>query len=364
MLELYNKDTLVSNYVDGLILPLQLSKVTEDRHLRYDKTALSTICPRWMLDTHIKYIFSAIQNLNYEFKVTDHQTRYPLYERIRKFQSASHLIEFFYKRTNHHRYINVSGYIRVTVRHKKPEDYVNHVILLLELENILSNYWCHVCSLEMALDCLSEEDFKQVANKVILKYSRVKDIFHCDGSRSKTGKILKIPGHKTTGNLTNYFNGRRSSKQLKSYTIADIMENQDSQTILCLRRKRIELSFNRSFLKREGLNTFSQILAIGPDLFFNQIELIEFNKKYMFNNLRKNKDKRINKLLYNFSERRWENLLKQSSAEVLKKLSDLLPSLGTYRIKQTLGKQVEFPSFVFDMPHTCNNNIATNQQKY
>lgn len=353
MLELYNKkdaSASINNYVD------------EDRHLRYDKTALSIMAPNWMLDNNIEHIFNAIQNLN--FKITDHRSSYPLYERVRKFTSESHLIEFFYQRTNLHRYINVSGYIRVTVRNKTPEAYVNHVILLLELENILSNYWCHVCCLEMALDFLSEEDFNQVANNIILKYSRVKDIFHCNGSRSKIGKILKIPGHKTTGNLTNYFNRRKSSKQLKTYTITDIMENKDSQTTLCLRRKRIETSFNRSFLKREGLDTFSQILAIGPDLFINQVELVEFNKKDMFNKMRKSKDKKINELLYNFSETRWEHLLRKTSSEILRKLSDLLPLLGTYRIKQIFGKQKEFPNFIFDAPHTCNNNIATNKKIY
>jgi hypothetical protein len=118
---------------------------------------------------------------------------------------------------------------------------------------------------------------------------------------------------------------------------------------------RIELSFKRSWLRRKNLNNFSEVLQMGPDLFFNQIELIEFEKSKISKLRTKSFDKKINESLYKISERRLDNLLKKPSTEILKKLSELLP-WSNYRIKKQLGTKLEFPNFIFDAP--CINNVV------
>ena len=312
-----------------------------------------------MLDINIIEISTAIKNLDIEFKVTGHNSPSRLYQQFKKFTSKSHMIEFFYNRSSYRREINVSGYIRVTVRNKTPEAYINHVTLLLELENILSNYWCHVCYSEMALDFSSEEDFNQVANKVVLKYSRIKDIFHCDGSRSKSGKILKIPGHDSPGENTSYFNKGTSSRQAKIYSvnediITDLMEDYGTHNILEQQRMRIEVSFKRSYLRRQGLNSFSEILAVGPDLFINQVNFIEFDEGKFRNQIRKSKSKQINESLCEMTDWRLNNLLKKTSTEILTKLLELLPlpARRPYQITKDFGNKLEFPNFVFDVQNS------------
>jgi len=323
--------------------------------LRYDKVCLSIMAPIWVLDSSINNISTAIKDLNFGFKITDRcSPPYSFYRRVKRFTSDSHLIEFFYDKA--YREIAVSGYIRVTVINKTPVAYLNHAKLLLDLENILEGYGVHVSSLEMALDCSSsEENFRKVTNKVCLKYSRLKDTFHCNGDKSKTGKILKLPGHDASGDSTNYFNERKSSKQAKSYTVTgdtDITENRDSKDIITLKRMRIELSLKRRFLTGKGLNTFSQILAAGPDLFLNQVELIDFNKAKFYSQIRKSKHKGINGSLCDITDKRLDNLLKEPSTEILKELLELLSvqAKSPYQIKKDFGDKIEFPDFVFDAP--------------
>jgi hypothetical protein len=354
----YKKDTLVSHYIDGLTLPVGVSEVNETWRLRYDKVCLSLTCPAWMLDNDIKKITSDIKNLDYGFTVRDHECRSGLYKRLKKFSSDSHQIEIFYNRNSHRPEIDVAGYIRVTVRNKNPESYLNHAYLLLALENLLSDYWFHLSLLEVAWDCLDRQEFKEVNNKVFLKYSKLENWFSCDGSRSEYEKILRIPSHDTTG--TKYFNGRESTKQVKIYTVnedtvTEIMESRHPQN---QDRMRIELSFKRSWLRRKNLNTFFEILEAGPDLFFNQLELVEFDKSKISKLRTKSFEKSINELLCKVTEMRLDALLKKPSTEIVKKLSDLLP-WTTYRIKKQLGKQLEFPDFIFDAPYGCNNNVAT-----
>jgi hypothetical protein len=312
-----------------------------------------------MLNNNIKKITSDIKNIDYGFIVSDHRTSYGLYKRVKKFISESHQIECFYNRTRYRPEIDVSGYIRITVRNKTPETYLNHAFLLLALEKLLTDYRCHVSSLEMAFDCSSEDEFNRVSSKCFLKYSRLVSWFSCDGSRSEYGKILRIPSHDTTG--TRYFNGRESSKQVKIYTvnedtITEIMESRHPQI---QDRMRIELCFRRSFLRRKNLNTFSEILEMNSDLFFNQIELVKFSKSKISKLRTKSFDKKINESLYQMSERRLDNLLKKPSTEIVKKLSDLLP-WTTYRIKKYLGKQMEFPDFLYDAPSINNVVIKYN----
>lgn len=353
----YKKNTLVYHYCDGLILPVNLSEV-EVWRLRYDKTCLSIMCPVWMLDKNVKNIFESIKNLNYQFKISHHTTAHQLYSRLTKFTSTSHLIEFFNSRNNYHREIDVSGYVRITVRNKTPEAYVNHAILLLSLESIFEDYRYHVSLAEMGLDSSDRQEFKEVNNKVFLKYSKLANWFNCDGSRSEYGKILRIPSHDTTTG-TRYFNGRESTKQVKIYTVNEdtITEIMESLYPQIQDRMRIEISFKRSFLRRKNLNTFSEILAEGPYLFFNQLELVEFDKSKISKLRTKSFEKNINESLYQMTERRVDNLLKKPSTEIVNKLSILLPSWSPSRIKKQLGTKLEFPNFIFDAPRI--NNVAT-----
>jgi hypothetical protein len=122
---------------------------------------------------------------------------------------------------------------------------------------------------------------------------------------------------------------------------------------------RIEISLKRSFLRRKKLNTFSEILAEGPDLFFNQIELIEFEKSKISKLRTRSFEKNINESLYNMSERRLDNLLKKPSTVILEKLSDLIP-WTTSRIKKYLGTKLEFPNYIFDAPRINNVVIKYN----
>lgn len=354
-MNLYKKDPLVYHYCDGLILPIDLSEV-ETWRLRYDKVCFSITNPARMLNNNIKKITSDIKNLDCGFKISDHRTSYNLYERVKRFTSESHLIEFFYNRTKCRPEIDVSAYIRVTVRNKNPETYLNHAFLLLELENLLSDYWCHVSLLEVAWDCLDRQEFNEVNNNVFLKYSRLKNWFNCDGSRSEYGRILKIPGHDTSTG-TKYFNGIVSLKYLKIYSINEdaINEIMESRHPLVQNRMRIELSFKRSWLRGKKLNTFSEILEAGPDVFFNQIELVKFSKSKVLKLRTKSFEKKINEPLYILSEKRLDNLLTKPSTVILEKLSDLIP-WTTSRIKKYLGTKLEFPNFIFDAP--CINNVV------
>ena len=361
MLNLYQKDTFVSHYIDGLILPIDLSEVVENWRLRYDKVCLSIMCPQWMLDNNINKITSDIKNLDYGFKISDHRTSYNLYERVKKVTSESHLIEFFYNRTKCRPEIDVSGYVRITVRNKTPEAYLNHAYLLLALEKLLSDFWCHVCSVEAAFDSSSRQEFKEVNNKVFLKYSKIENWFSCDGSMSEYRKILKIPGHDTaTG--TRYLNGSVSSKHLTIYSIIEdsITSIMEPRSSLNQQRNRIELSFKRSWLRRKNLNTFSEILAEGPDVFFNQIELIHFDKSKISKLRTRSFEKKINESLYQMTEMRLDHLLQKPSTEIVKKLSILLPSWSPSRIKKQLGTKLEFPNFVLDAPRINNMVIKYN----
>ena len=358
-MNLYKKDSLVYHYCDGLTLPVGISEVNENWRLRYDKVCLSITCPAWMLNNNINKITSDIKNLDYGFIVSDHRTSYGLYERVKKFTSESHLIEIFYNRTRYRPEIDVSGYVRITVRNKTPEAYLNHAILLLSLESIFEDYWFHISLLEVSWDCLDRQEFNEVNNNVFLRYSRLKNWFNCDGSRSEYGRILKIPGHDTSTG-TKYFNGIVSTKHLKIYsikedTITEIMESRHPQI---QDRMRIEISFKRSWLRRKNLNNFSEVIEMGPDLFFDQVELIEFDKSKISKLRTKSFEKQINESLYKMSERRLDNLLEKKSTDILKKLSDLLP-WTTYRIKKQLGTKLEFPDFIFDIPYGSINNVAT-----
>jgi hypothetical protein len=357
MSNIYKKNTIAYHYCDGLILPIDLSEVAENWRLHYDKVCLSLTCPAWILNNNIKKITSDIKNIDYGFIVSDHRTSYNLYERVKKFTSESHQIEFFYNRTKCRPEIDVSAYIRFTVRNKNPETYLNHAFLLLELENLLSDYLCHVSLLEVAWDCLDRQEFNEVNNKVFLKYSKLENWFSCDGSMSEYRKILKIPGHDTSTG-TKYLNARESCKQLKIYSINEdaineIMESRHPQT----HRMRIEISLKRSFLRRKNLNTFSEILEAGADLFFNQVELVKFSKSKISKLRTRSFEKNINESLYQMTEMRLDALLKKPSTDILKKLSILLPSWSPSRIKKQLGTKLEFPNFIFDAPRI--NNIAT-----
>jgi len=333
---LQKKDILVSRYVDGLILPVSLSESPQETwRLRYDKVGMSIM--GWKLQYNINDISRAIEDLDFALKGTEHQSRGDwLYRRIKIFTSKSHLVEFFYDRTSHRSEIFVNGAIRITVRTKTPESYVNHVILLLELENIFKDYGCHVSNIEMAFDCSDNYEFKEVRNKLFLKYSRNRDNFHCDGSKAKSGKGLKIPGHTGTTEATDYYNGRQNSKQAKVYAIQDNHQG----------RRRIEISMKRSFLKRSGLNTFSQILVDGPDLFFNQLELIGFDKRGVWQGTRKGNNS------FSMTETRLDNLLKKPSTEILRILLKIFPSYQTSIIKMKFGEKIDFPNFIFDSPYT------------
>ena len=336
---LQKKDVLVSRYVDGIILPVSLSDINlETWRLRYDKVGMSIMCQGWGLQNNINDISRAIEDLDFALKGTEHQSRGDwLYRRIKIFASESHLVEFFYDRTSHRSEISVNGAIRITVRTKTPDSYVNHVILLLELENIFKDYCCHVSNVEMAFDCSDNYEFKEVRNKLFLKYSRNRDNFHCDGSKAKSGKGLKIPGHAGTTEATDYYNGNQNSKQAKVYAIQDNHQG----------RRRIEISMKRSFLKRIGLNTFSEILMAGPDLFFNQFQLIGFDKRDVWQGTRKG-----NNSLGSVTESRLDNLLKKPSTEILKSLLRMFPSYQPSIIKVKFGEKIDFPNFIFDSPYT------------
>jgi hypothetical protein len=201
--------------------------------------------------------------------------------------------------------------------------YLNHARLLLDIENILKSYDYHVCSAELALDSSSPDEFKKVSEKAILKYSRPKNIFHCTGQRSKNGKVLKIPGHDTSSG-TRYFNGMESCKQLKYYKIDEdeihrVMEG-ETPSPLDQKRSRIEFSLKRKFLRRKNLNTFSEILQAGPELFFNQVELINFDKKAIYRFIRRSKSKGKDQELCSLSEGTLESMLNKPSSVILTKL--------------------------------------------
>ena len=308
----------------------------------------------------IMHLSDKTEDSNIKFKISDHRSPTYLYKRVKKFQSDSHRIEFFYNRIPT-AYVRVNAYIRVTVVKKDALTYLNHARLLLGIENILKSYDYHVCSVELALDCSSTDEFKRVTEKAILKYSRPKNIFHCTGQRSKNGKVLKIPGHDTSSG-TRYFNGMELCKQLKYYKIDEdetdrVMEG-ETPSPLDQKRSRIEFSLKRKFLRRKNLNTFSEILQAGPELFFNQVDLIHFDKKAVFRFIRRSKSKRKNQELCSLSEGRLKSILEKSSSEILTKLLKLL-NMTPYRIKSKLGEKLPFPKFIFDAPPINNTDNKT-----
>ncbi len=167
------KNSLKFQHADEVsLLELPLSEVSRWR-LRYDKVCFSVTGSNWyyLMQDLIIHLSDKTEDSNIKFKISEHRSPTYQYKRVKKFESDSHRIEFFYNRIPTP-YVTVNCYVRVTVVKKDSLTYLNHARLLLDIENILKSYDYHVCSVELALDCSLGElklrdtrDIRQLSSK-------------------------------------------------------------------------------------------------------------------------------------------------------------------------------------------------------
>ena len=262
------------------------------------------------------------------YKETDYQWR-GLYQKSKWLESETERIQVFYDRSRFKPEIKVLGKITFTVIDKKV-GYGNHVASAIQIENLFKENYIphHLGSLEIALDCSTQQQDEHIFKCCMLNYLRETDNFYFNGEKDpKTGKPIPITGFDPDG-ANKYQKGRESSGYLKCYKRDD--------------RLRLELSLNRSFLHGRKLDHVSQLLLVGPTLLFEKVNLVEFIEKEIRDySPRRGKKPRVSDIKNIFTE-------SKSSAEILFRLSAIFQKPAG-SIKSKFGHKREFPPFFIDL---------------
>lgn len=327
----------VFRYINGSIVEVKESTSILPWIFRYDRLALTVLDSKDIGAYWFKNFLEPLCNIianptdGPHYIITEPRSYHRDYYRVKRLESPTELIQIYYHPKLHYKPL---ASIEFSVP-DKINGYADHVQQILRVEQILKKFSVsfHVTSAELCLDAPTDEEYKKVTGNIFLKNSTPgKDDSHfIDGERNpKTGKPKRKRGFHPN-NENKYVKDHKASLELKSYSL----------------RNRIELTFKHAFLKRQGLNYFSEILDAGALLYFSKLDLFSFNLKDILDLRKKSRRLGINPSLVRIGRIALRNLFRKTSGEILLEMTKLL-DWKPCRIKKRFGTKIDFPAFLIE----------------
>lgn len=329
------KDTVLK-FINGAVVQVQGPTCIPPWIFRYDRLCLRILDAKdigtYWFKNYLEPLCKDIANPGNEthYSIAAPRSCHEDYYKVKRMESPTELIQIYYHPRIPYKPI---ASIEFTVP-DKVIGYGNHVQEILRVEHILKKYGVsfHVGSVELCLDASTEQEYHEVSGNLFLRNSTPgkDDFYFIDDERDPTGKPMLRNGFHPD-NENKYIKGREASVHLKSYRL----------------RNRIELTFTRSFLKRQQLDYFSEILDAGPILFFDRLNSFSFDFQKVLDF--RNKSERLgrNPGLVMMGPIALRNLFKRTSGEIMLALMERLDWKAS-RVKKRFGTKVDFPPFIVE----------------
>jgi hypothetical protein len=272
------------------------------------------------------------------------------YRSYRKLESKTERIEMFYGRYPKEETENapVWAYFRITCK-DKVNGYENHIKTILHVEKALEKLGLpfYQRKAELCLDFPDRETFDWIFQRVTFAWSSPLDYRYWPKGQ-KNGKPFKGFDPDRESMIVKFLD---SPRELSMY-----IKTEDGIT-----RHRMELKVKRGYLKRQEVNTFTELMKKGPDFLLKHIILAEFDLQKILKLRGIYKSAGTCSRFYKKGKSFFENLMNSPSAEILSVLSKLLKGhMSQYEIRTKFGRKISFPGVL--LPRAINK-VVQNKQK-